>query len=98
MYKIISEDNYIWDQHKLIMYLYQCMASNENPMLDFFLEGPCAETNGLYQLLDFFCDQKYYPKEKITVRTGNVVEQHQFYNFPLLNQISNQLISFEGEF
>lgn len=79
MHKIISEDNFIWQEAELIMYLYKCMTNNTGACLDFYLEGPCAEINGLYRTLDLFCDNTGYPKEKITVRTGNLIEQHPYY-------------------
>jgi hypothetical protein len=79
MHKIIAEDNFIWDAHNLIMYLYQCIEKNTNPVVDFFLEGPCANTTGLYRLLDSFCDKNSYSKEKITICTGNIIEHHPQY-------------------
>lgn len=79
MHKIISEDNFIWDEHKLVMYLYQCMNKNINPVIDFFLEGPSAQATGLYQILDLFCETNNYPKEQITIQTGNAVETHDSY-------------------
>jgi hypothetical protein len=79
MHKIISEDNFIWQEAELIMYLYDCMYNNKEIQLYFHLEGPCAETNGLYQTLDLFCNKNAYPKEKITIKTGNVIEQHLQY-------------------
>ena len=79
MHKIISEDNFIWQEAELIMYLYDCMCNDKEIQLDFHLEGPCAETNGLYRTLDLFCNKNSYPKEKITITTGNVIEQHPQY-------------------
>jgi hypothetical protein len=55
------------------------MSSNADVQLDFYLEGPCADTNRLYQILDLFCDNNSYPKEKITIKTGNLIEQHPYY-------------------
>jgi hypothetical protein len=79
MHKIISEDNFIWQESELVMYLYNCMNNKSDICLDFYLEGPCAETNGLYRILDLFCSKNNYPKEKITIKTGNLIEKHPHY-------------------
>lgn len=52
------------------------MNKGTDPVIDFFLEGPSAEANGLYRILDEFCEKNNYPKERITVQTGNVIERH----------------------
>jgi hypothetical protein len=49
-------------------------------------EGPCAESLGLYDLLDSACKKFNYPKSKISLQTCNLVEQHQEYQIDIRPQ------------
>lgn len=71
-------------------------------------EGPCAESIGLYQLLDQLCERFNYPKKQVTIFTCNLIEQHQDYcvkiepqMFYLTNTRANQIDTtkiFDNEF
>jgi predicted nucleotidyltransferase len=54
---------------------------NQTQQIDISLnqEGPCAETLGLYQLLDYLTSQFGIEKNKITIHTCNQLEQHSEY-------------------
>ena len=80
LHKIISEDTFIWQEVELMVYLYECLTKDQDVLLDFQLEGPCARTNGLYNILDLFCNATGYQHNRITIRTGNLIESHSYYN------------------
>jgi hypothetical protein len=42
-------------------------------------EGPCAESLGLYKILDDICDRTGFSKHKITISTCNLLEKHNDY-------------------
>ena len=78
-YKIGINDHKIWRKDQLIMYLYDCMTTNVKPVLTAVPEASSFESNGLYWYLDEFCRHTGYPKNNITIRTGNMIERHPEY-------------------
>jgi hypothetical protein len=80
-------DRKIWRKDLLTEFLYKCYIDNRPVEIDFSPEGSCAESLGLYRLLDEFCLRTGYAKNQITIKTGNMIEQHAEYN------ISKQSIS-----
>jgi hypothetical protein len=79
-YHLILEDLKIWRKDLLVMYLYECFIHNKNIVIDSYLEGSCCRTNGLYRVLDEFCNKTKFPSNRITIRTANLVEFHHEYN------------------
>jgi hypothetical protein len=79
MYHIISAEFKVWRKDLILQYLHNCNQNNCNAVLDFILEGPCCHANGLYRLLDNFCEQTGYAQQRITIRTGNMLEHHDSY-------------------
>ena len=73
-------DRKIWRKDLLFAYLQKCAKSNIPATIDFKPEGSCAESLGLYKLLDEFCDRESYPKTNITIKTANMIEKHHEYN------------------
>lgn len=78
-YKIGINDHKIWRKDQLIMHLYDCINNNVLPVLTAVPEASSFESNGLYWYLDNFCEHTGYPKNNITIRTGNMIEQHPEY-------------------
>lgn len=62
-----------------MMYLYECLLADQDAVIDFCLEGWCAQTTGLYGLLDNFCNQTGYNPNRITIYTANMLEAHDRY-------------------
>jgi hypothetical protein len=79
-YHLILEDSKIWRKDLLVMYLYDCLLNNRDAVIDSHLEGSCCHSNGLYRILDEFCSRTEYKHNRITIRTANLVEQHNKYN------------------
>jgi hypothetical protein len=46
-------------------------------------EGPCAETLGVYSLLDMLCEKFSYPKNQVVIYTRNQLESHPEYNIKI---------------
>lgn len=72
-------DNKFWRRDLLIMHLYECMTNNRDAVLHITPEGSCCNGNSLYRYLDAFCEHTGYSKERISIRTGNMIESHSQY-------------------
>lgn len=79
-YHLIVDDSKIWCKDLLAMYLYDCLFKNIDAVIDTRLEASCSYSNGLYRMLDEFCSRSGYAPNRITIRTGNLVERHNRYN------------------
>lgn len=79
-FKVSSRANFVWNPDEILMYLYDCNIANTDAKFDFPTEGYCLNTNGFYKILDTFCDRTGYAKSRISISTGNMLEQHTFYN------------------
>lgn len=84
IYHPIIEDNKIWRKDLLTMYLYNCYNSDQDAIIDFYLEGSCCHANGMYRLLDAFCTSTGYSASRITIKTANLIEHHDQYNIVLV--------------
>lgn len=80
MIHVQTLDRKIWRRDLLLVYLYDCHNKDIDAVIDFGPEGSCAEALGLYRLLGEFCDKTGYAKNRITIKTANMVEYHADYN------------------
>lgn len=78
-YHVGINDNKFWRKDLLVMYLYDCVNSNQRPALQVTPEGSSLAGCGLYRYLDAFCEHTGYDKKNISIRTGNMIEQHPEY-------------------
>lgn len=72
-------DEKLWTEHELIHFLYKSKQADSTIEVSLLPEGSSASTLGLYKILDDFCDATNYPKSKITIKTGNMIEYHPEY-------------------
>lgn len=79
MIHVQTLDRKIWRKDLLVVYLYKCHYTNVDAVIDLSPEGSCAASLGLYKLLDEFCHDTGYKKNRITIKTGNMIEQHSEY-------------------
>lgn len=79
MISVQTLDRKIWRKDLVISYLHRCVEQNTDAVIDFHPEGSCAEALGMYRLLDEFCQRTAYKKNRITIRTGNMLERHEDY-------------------
>ena len=77
--KVQTLDRKIWRRDLVISYLHNCVNNNTDAVIDFGPEGSCAESLGMYRLLDDFCTRTGYKKNRITIRTANMLERHDHY-------------------
>lgn len=61
------------------MHLYECLHRNQSTTLRVIPEGSSLAGCGMYRYLDAFCERTGYAKSNISIRTGNMIEQHQEY-------------------
>lgn len=76
---IQTEDRYIYDKNQIWHDLFQCHLENRPVIIDLKPEGACAESMGLYALLDKFCMVTKTDPGSITIRTANMLETHPAY-------------------
>lgn len=79
MLRVQTLDRKIWRRDQILDYLFGCRDRDVDAVLDLGPEGSCAESLGMYRLLDFFCSQTEYSKSRITIKTGNMLEAHPEY-------------------
>lgn len=78
-YHVGINDNKFWRKDLLVMHLYDCLNNNRQPALRVTPEGSSLAGCGLYRYLDAFCEHTGYDKKNISIRTGNMIEQHPEY-------------------
>jgi len=79
MIRVQTLDRKIWRKDLLLVHLHNCHLKNTDAVIDFVPEGSCAEMLGLYRLLDEFCATTGYEKNRITIKTANMLEHHAEY-------------------
>lgn len=77
---IENSDCRIWNSSKVMLELISAAMSDSSVIIDLNSEGPCAESLGLYQLLDDICDQFNVDSTRFTINTCNQLEFHDRYN------------------
>ena len=87
--KVENNDCKIWNIEAVIIDLVD--AIHKDLAIEVFLhnEGPCAESLGLYALLDKICNKFNYPKQKISIRTNNLIEYHSEYNIKIVPPVKH---------
>lgn len=79
-YHIAAGSDYkAWRKDLLLHYMYNRLHNDLPIIIDITPEASSFRATGLYRILDAFCDANNYPKNKITVRTGNMIERHDEY-------------------
>ena len=78
-YHVGINDNKFWRKDLLVMHLYDCLNNELPAKLTVVPEGSSLEGCGLYRYLDAFCKHTGYDKKNISIRTGNMIEQHAEY-------------------
>jgi len=77
---IPNTDGKIWDIEYKIIDIIKSYNLHDSVTISLNGEGPCAESLGLYKLLDHLCDAMNYKKSNISILTNNVIEEHSKYN------------------
>jgi hypothetical protein len=78
-HQVTAVDNGTSKETDLVLYLNDCRINDQDPVVEFTLEGPCCRANGIYHILDKFCSHYDFDPHRITIRTSNMMEQHDQY-------------------
>ena len=88
MISFATSDSTIWNRDQFIIDVVTEMVSGAPTIsLGTRGEGPCAESLGLYTLLDQLCLKFGYDKHSITLHTCNLAERHSEYNITIVPQV-----------
>lgn len=74
-----TQDRKIYRKDLLASRLVQAKYQDLDVAIDFAPEGSCAQSLGLYRLLDEFCETYDYDPGRISIHTANLLEQHDRY-------------------
>lgn len=72
-------DGKIWNVEQKIIDIINAYNLTGHVTISLNGEGPCAQSLGLYDLLDKLCDSCNYTKSNITIITNNVIEPQYDY-------------------
>ena len=76
---IENNDCRIWHRDRVIIDIMSAIALDQDIELSLNIEGPCANSLGLYNLLDAICEKTNYSFKRFTIHTCNLKEQHSRY-------------------
>ena len=76
-------DSKIWNIDQTVIDIILELKSQQCAEIDLNLEGPCAESLGLYRILDQICNKFGYSKNEITIYTCNQIESHSEYDIKI---------------
>lgn len=80
MIKLHTTEGSITNRDQVIVDIIQELQNNPATIqIDLNNEGPCCESNGIYDLLDNLCKSFGYPKQQIKIITANLIEHHHDY-------------------
>ena len=80
MIKLVTTEGRIVDRDRVIIEIIQAVQSKPAVIqIDLNGEGPCCQSNGIYDLLDNICGVFNYPKQQIEIHTANFIERHHDY-------------------
>ena len=79
MIKILTSHHNIWHIEKVVASIIKEYLDNGYAIIDLNKEGPCAESIGLYSLLDDICEKFNFCKQNIKIYTCNFEERHKEY-------------------
>jgi hypothetical protein len=80
MINLPNIDGLIWDLEYRVVDILKELEQNGCVDITINQEGPCAESIGLYRLLDYVSTTYNIDKTKICIHTCNQLEQHSKYN------------------
>jgi hypothetical protein len=84
---IPTNDSSIINRDEVLCKLIYDMSINQPIGIKLNPEGPCADSLGLYDLLDTLTLEFKYTKSQITITTCNLIEQHSEYNIGIMPQM-----------
>lgn len=76
-------DSQIWNLDLKTVEMVAAIQRKHRLDINLNNEGPCAESLGLYRLLDAVCDDLGFPKRCVNILTCNQLESHPEYNIKI---------------
>lgn len=80
MTKVLTSHNHIWQVDQVVASIIKEYQDTGKVVIDLNNEGPCADSVGLYRLLDNIVDRFGFDKNQILIQTNNREETHSEYN------------------
>jgi len=85
MITVLTSHNHIWQIEQVAANIIKEYQANGAVLIHMNNEGPCADSVGLYKMLDYIVDQFGFDKSRITIRTCNREEVHPEYCIEVTN-------------
>lgn len=79
MVKVLTSHNHIWHPEQVAVDILKEYHTQGRVVINLNGEGPCADSIGLYKLLDYICDHSDIKAKDVTIVTNNFEEQHPHY-------------------
>jgi hypothetical protein len=79
MITVLTSHNKIWEPEKLVAELILAYQTTGSVLINLSNEGPCADSIGLYKILDMVCEKFKFDPAKIIIQTCNFEELHTTY-------------------
>mgnify|MGYP003343183281 CR=1 FL=1 len=83
MINIVTSHNKIWDADLRLADIINEYQTQGYVTINMNREGPCADSVGLYRMLDYICEQFGFDKTKFTIYTCNAEELHDHYQIKI---------------
>ncbi len=85
MVKVLTSHHSIWHPEQAVAAIIKEYQTTGQCTVDLNDEGPCADTIGLYRLLDYVCETFAFDCKNISVITANLEEHSAKYNIKISN-------------
>jgi len=79
MILVLTNDGIIRNVEQFVIDVVSTMQSDGYACISLMSEGPCCKHVGLYNLLDRICAQFNFDRQRISIVTPNLLEQHPEY-------------------
>jgi hypothetical protein len=79
MINILVSHHKIWQAEQTVAAIIYEYLQNQSVKINLNNEGPCADSIGLYKILDYVCEKFAFDKSRITILTCNFEETHPEY-------------------
>ena len=83
---VLTSHNKIWNTAQVVTDIINEYQITGRAIISLNNEGPCAESIGLYAILDYICSTFNFLPSNITIHTTNFEELHQHYQIKKLPQ------------
>jgi hypothetical protein len=86
MITVLTSHNKIWNTAQVVTDIINEYQTTGKAIISLNNEGPCAESIGLYAILDYICSTFNFLPSNIWIHTTNFEELHQHYQIKKLPQ------------